>query len=90
MNRRTRRYQSYTTTTSKLARTQPDMAAALRLGAALHARPSADLEVPHNDTAAADYFIAYPDQEGESVELFSFARFHASPGREGALQEALK
>jgi quinol monooxygenase YgiN len=30
------------------------------------------------------------DQEGEPAELFFFARFHASPSREGALREALK
>jgi quinol monooxygenase YgiN len=29
-------------------------------------------------------------RKGEAVELFFFARFHASPGRESALQEALK
>jgi quinol monooxygenase YgiN len=29
-------------------------------------------------------------RKGEPVELFFFARFHASPGRESALQEALK
>jgi quinol monooxygenase YgiN len=30
------------------------------------------------------------DQEGEPVGLFFFARFHASPSQENALQEALK
>jgi quinol monooxygenase YgiN len=28
--------------------------------------------------------------KGEPMEMFFFARFHANPGQEGALQEALK